>query len=91
MTEDALHKPDVDALKRHVELASTELNNLYYVGLRWMDRARKAEYLNTELVEALEAARRILADMGHYDDDNYPVFQHIAATLDRNKKAMTDT
>ncbi len=90
MTDDELHRPDTDALNRYREFASRDLENLYYVGLRWMDRARKAEYLNTELVETLEAARNLLADLGQSDDDNWPFFQRIVAALERNKKAMSE-
>lgn len=90
MTENELHRPDTDALNRYREFASSDLENLYYVGTRWMDRARKAEYLNTELVETLEAVRNLLADFGQSDDENWPVFQRIVATLERNKKAMSE-
>ena len=45
--------PAPEDLGTHRALAANELDNLYYVGLRWMDRARKAEALNVDLLEAL--------------------------------------
>lgn len=47
--------PAPEDLGTHRALAANELDNLYYFGLRWMDRARKAETLNVDLLEALKA------------------------------------
>lgn len=53
-------RPSPTDLSELLDTSTNAINDLYYVGRRWMDRARKAENLNADLLKALKDARTAL-------------------------------
>lgn len=62
-------RPSPTDLSELLDTSTNAINDLYYVGRRWMDRARKAENLNADLLKALKEVGDWLSAQYHQISD----------------------